>query len=64
MPQEQSDYIRTITFKERFKKFNVPLFKIPMLTIDIVKKYKEMIPDLETIGDIKRVLHELKKRRV
>ena len=61
MPQEQSDYIRTITFKERFKKFNVPLFKIPMLTIDIVRKYKEMIPDLEAIGDIKHVLHELKK---
>ncbi|MEK1830942.1 hypothetical protein AAAC51_23745 [Priestia megaterium] len=41
MPQEQSDYIRTITFKERFKKFNVPLFKIPMLTIDIVKSTKK-----------------------
>jgi phosphoglycolate phosphatase len=61
MPQEESDYIRTITFKERFKKFNVPLWKIPMLTIDIVKKYKEEIPHLEPIGDIKSVLKTLKE---
>ncbi|MBD1383431.1 HAD hydrolase-like protein [Metabacillus arenae] len=61
MPQDQSDYIRTITFKERFKKFNVPFFKIPMLTIDIVKKYKDMIPELQAIENIKFVLQELKR---
>ncbi|ALC83122.1 MULTISPECIES: HAD hydrolase-like protein [Bacillus] len=61
MPQDQSDYIRTITFKERFKKFNVPLVKIPMLTIDIVKKYKEAIPYLEPVEDIQSVLQTLKE---
>ena len=59
IPQSESDRIRALTVKERFKEYEVPILKVPMLTMDVVKKYKKSIPTLEVNQGIKEVLKKL-----
>lgn len=60
IPQSESDRIRALTVKERFKEYGVPIIKVPMLTIDVVKRYKKSIPTLEVNQAMKEVLKNLK----
>lgn len=60
IPQSESDRIRALTVKERFKEYGVPIIKVPMLTIDVVKRYKKSIPTLEVNQAMKKVLKNLK----
>lgn len=60
IPQNESDRIRALTVKERFKEYGVPIIKVPMLTIDVVKRYKKSIPTLEVNQAMKKVLKNLK----
>ncbi|MFE7083428.1 HAD hydrolase-like protein [Priestia megaterium] len=61
IPQSESDRIRALTVKERFKEYEVPLLKVPMLTMDVVKRYKKSISNLEVNDGMKRVLKKLKE---
>ncbi|MED4268198.1 HAD hydrolase-like protein [Priestia megaterium] len=61
IPQSESDRIRALTVKERFKEYEVPVLKVPMLTMDVVKRYKKSIPTLEVNQEMKRVLKSLKE---
>jgi phosphoglycolate phosphatase len=61
VPERETDLIRSLSVKERFKRLKVPVLKIPLLTMDVVKKYKEAIPALKASDEIKSVLQELKK---
>ncbi|WP_455931440.1 HAD hydrolase-like protein [Priestia aryabhattai] len=62
MPQEKMDYIRSITFRQRFKEYNVSFFKVPSLVMDVVKEYKKSVPYLQVNSEMKEVLRELKNR--
>ena len=64
MPQEKIDYIRSITFRERFKQYNVSFFKVPSLVMDVVKEYKKSVPSLQVNKEMKEVLRKLKKKGV
>ncbi|MHA7098600.1 HAD hydrolase-like protein [Priestia aryabhattai] len=61
IPQSESDRIRALTVKERFKEYKVPVLKVPMLTMDVVKQYKKSIPTLAVNQEMKRVLKNLKE---
>ncbi|WP_340598751.1 HAD hydrolase-like protein [Priestia megaterium] len=61
IPQSESDRIRALTVKERFKEYEVPVLKVPMLTMDVVKRYKKSIPTLEVNQEMKQVLKNLKE---
>lgn len=60
MPQERMEYIRSITFRERFKQYDVSFFKVPLLVMDVVREYKKSVPDLQANYEMKEVLKELK----
>jgi phosphoglycolate phosphatase len=59
IPQAESDRIRALTVKERFKEYEVPILKVPLLTMDVVKKYKKSIQTLEVNQVMKEVLRSL-----
>lgn len=59
IPQSESDRIRALTVKERFKEYEVPILKVPMLTMDVIKKYKKSIPTLEVNQGMREVLKKL-----
>ncbi|KRE28289.1 HAD hydrolase-like protein [Paenibacillus sp. Soil522] len=61
VPKHEADLIRSLSVKERFKRLKVPVLKVPLLTMDVVRKYEEAIPELKAIDEIKGVLQELKK---
>ncbi|GAB1786789.1 HAD hydrolase-like protein [Priestia aryabhattai] len=62
MPQEKMDYIRSITFHQRFKEYNVSFFKVPSLVMDVVKEYKKSVPYLQVNSEMKEILRELRNR--
>lgn len=64
MPQEKMEYIRSITFRERFKQYDVSLLKVPMLVMDVVREYKKSVPTLQVNYEMKEVLKELKNQGV
>ncbi|AQU77015.1 HAD hydrolase-like protein [Priestia megaterium] len=61
IPQSESDRIRALTVKERFKEYEVSVLKVPVLTMDVVKRYKKSIPTLEVNQEMKQVLKNLKE---
>ncbi|MDT3766171.1 HAD-IA family hydrolase [Priestia filamentosa] len=64
MPQEEMEYIRSITFKERFKQYNVSFIKVPRLVMDVVKEYKKSVPFLKVNMEMKEVLKDLKNKGI
>lgn len=60
VPEHDIELIRSLSVRDRFKRLNVPLVKVPLITMDVVKKYKESIPYLKVDEEIKRVIKELK----
>jgi len=61
VPEHDIELIRSLPVKERFKRLKVPFLKVPLLTMDVVKKYKEAIPHLKANEEIKYALQELKR---
>jgi phosphoglycolate phosphatase len=62
--ESEAELIRSIPIKDRFKKLKVPLLKVPLLTLDVVKKYEESLPKLKSVGGIKDVLIDLKRKGI
>ena len=60
VPEHDIELIRSLSVRDRFKRLNVSLVKVPLITMDVVKKYKESIPYLKVDEDIKGVIKELK----
>ncbi|WP_025691509.1 HAD hydrolase-like protein [Paenibacillus zanthoxyli] len=64
VPERDAELIRSLPVRERFKMLKVPVHKVPLLTMDVVRKYKEAIPNLKISHELKNVLKELKNRGV
>ena len=59
---EEVEYLSTLSVTDRFKRLNVPIYKLPSLGITIKQKYQRYIPNLDPVSGINEVIHELKKR--
>ncbi|RAS75566.1 HAD-IA family hydrolase [Priestia endophytica] len=59
---EEVAYLSTLSVTDRFKRLNVPIYKLPSLGITIKQRYQKYISNLDPVSGINEVIHELKKR--
>lgn len=53
--------LKILSVKQRMERLNVPFYKLPLVTIDILTKYKQNAKQLKISSDIKNLLIQLKK---
>jgi len=58
----QLDYLRSLSFIERCRAVKVPLYKIPMLGIEITRNYRKIIGELRIFEGVYEVIHWLKEQ--
>lgn len=61
---DEVEYLSTLSISNRLKALKCPMYKLPMLLIDMKKKYKRDVVTLGSVAGIREVLGELKKRGV
>jgi phosphoglycolate phosphatase len=61
---DEVEYLSTLSISNRLKALKCPMYKLPMLLIDMKKKYKRDVVTLGSVAGIREALGELKKRGV
>lgn len=59
--KEKLEYLRTLSFVDRCKAINLPLYKIPILKLELTKNYRKIINNLEVIKNIDKIILKLKE---
>jgi phosphoglycolate phosphatase len=58
----QLDYLRNLSFVERCRAVKVPLYRIPLLGIEITRNYRKIVGELRIFEGIYDVIHRLKEQ--
>ena len=58
---DEVEYLSTLSIPNRLKALKCPMYKLPMLLIDMKKKYKRDVVTLGCVDGISEVLRDLKK---
>ncbi|MED1205580.1 HAD-IA family hydrolase [Heyndrickxia acidicola] len=58
---DEVQYLSTLSIPNRLKALKCPMYKLPMLLIDMKKKYKRDVVTLGCVDGIREVLRDLKK---
>jgi phosphoglycolate phosphatase len=61
---DEVEYLSTLSISNRLKALKCPMYKLPMLLIDMKKKYKKDVVILGSVTGIREVLWDLKKHGV
>jgi phosphoglycolate phosphatase len=61
---DEVEYLSTLSISNRLKALKCPLYKLPMLLIDMKKKYRREIVTLGSVPGIREVLGNLKNHGV
>ncbi len=61
IPHDRLDHFRSMTIRERFKVFNVPLLKLPALLREGLPIYNEYIEAAEPYRGIEEMVHQLRE---
>ncbi|GBF34835.1 phosphoglycolate phosphatase [Desulfocucumis palustris] len=59
--KEKLEYLRTLSFVDRCKAINLPLYKIPMLKLELTKDYRKIINNFGLIEGIGNIIVQLKE---
>lgn len=62
MEQEDFEYLRRLPVLDRCKFLDFPFYKLPFLSADLAKLYKDHLKNLKWIDGIKTLLKELQSR--
>ncbi len=57
---DELEYLRSLSFMERCRAVKVPLYRIPMLGIEITRNYRKIIGELRIFEGVYDVIHWLK----
>ena len=60
--KEEIPYLSTLSIRERCKRLNVPIYKMPLVGITIKERYQQYIANLKSVAGINEVIHELKRK--
>ncbi len=61
---DEVEYLATLSIPDRLKTLGCPMYKLPLLVMDMKKKYKKDVSTLRSVPGIREVLGELKKQGV
>lgn len=60
--EEEVLHLSTLSIRDRCKKLNVPIYKMPLVGIAIKRRYQTFIPNLTPVLEISEMLKELKRQ--
>lgn len=61
---DEVEYLATLSIPDRLMAIGCPMYKLPMLLIDLKKKYKRDVVTLGSVTGIREVIGDLKKQGV
>jgi phosphoglycolate phosphatase len=61
---DEVEYLSTLSISNRLKALKCPMYKLPMLLIDMKKKYKKDVVTLSSVAGIREIIEDLKKHGV
>lgn len=61
MSSENFQRINALPFKQRFKKLGIPLYKLPLISIEALRIYSSLINEIKIIEGVPDILNKLAK---